>query len=75
MVDSALTSTKSTALDARERWLALALFALALGLRLWIVAVYEAHHPQASTPVIDEAAYDSWARRIAAGDWVGEGVF
>ncbi|HTF90451.1 MAG TPA: glycosyltransferase family 39 protein [Planctomycetota bacterium] len=75
MVDGALSGTVNERLSKRERWLALALFAIALLLRLWIVAVYEAHHPQASTPVIDEAAYDSWARRIAAGDWVGEGVF
>ncbi len=75
MVDGALTVEKPSQFSVRERWLALALFVFALLLRLWIVAMYEARHPQASTPVIDEAAYDAWARRIAAGDWIGKGVF
>ncbi len=75
MVDGALSSTDATAFTTRERWWALGLFALALCLRLWVAADFEAHHPQAATPVIDEASYDAWARRIAAGDWLGQGVF
>ena len=50
------------------------LFALALVavlLRLVALSSYEAAHPMAATPVIDEASYDQWARRIAAGDWLG----
>lgn len=60
---------------ARERGWALGLFALALALRLWVLFDFGSHHPQADAVVIDEAAYDAWARRIAAGDWLGEGVF
>ena len=36
---------------------------------------YEAQHPHAEHPVIDEASYDGWAREIAAGDWLGDEVF
>ena len=75
MVDGTLIATRPAAFSTRERWWTLGLFACALCLRLWIVALYEAHHPQAATPVIDEAAYDAWARRLAAGDWIGTGVF
>jgi tetratricopeptide (TPR) repeat protein len=55
-----------------------ALFVLALltiGARLAWIVPYERHHPQADRPVIDEAAYDSWARELAAGDWLGDEVF
>jgi len=52
-----------------------ALALLALAARLSWVLAYGQHHPQASRPVIDERSYDAWARRIAAGDWLGEGVF
>ena len=75
MDDSALSFERRPAWSARERWLALGLFVFAFGLRLLVLAAFESAHPQANTPVIDEAAYDAWARRIAAGDWIGEGVF
>lgn len=29
----------------------------------------------AAAPVLDAELYDGWARRIAGGDWLGEGVF
>ncbi len=29
----------------------------------------------AVTPILDAELYDAWARRIAAGDWLGQGVF
>jgi len=45
----------------------LAVFALALALRLRVAAQYQAGHPQAEMLVIDEAAYDAWGARIAAG--------
>lgn len=54
------------------------LFAIAaLGLVLRVVAVfqYQASHPNAASVVIDEKSYDSWARAIAAGDWIGKEVF
>jgi len=75
MADDALSPVSSARFSVRERWLGLLLFVLALGLRLWVQADYEAHHPQAGTPVIDEASYHEWAKRIAAGDWLGQGVF
>jgi hypothetical protein len=51
-------------------WLAAIALAAVL-LRLVALASYESAHPLAGTPVIDEASYDQWARRIAAGDWLG----
>ncbi|MCB9913570.1 MAG: glycosyltransferase family 39 protein [Planctomycetes bacterium] len=58
-----------------ERLALAVLVAVALALRLVCVAQYEAHHPMAAHPVIDEASYDAWGARIAAGDWLGEEVF
>jgi len=75
MVNSTLNREVHESFSIRERWWIVALFALALGLRLLVLAAFESGHPQAHTPVIDEAAYDAWARRIAGGDWIGEGVF
>ena len=51
------------------------LFLVAVGLRWTVVEQYEANHPQAQTPVIDEASYVEWGTRIAAGDWIGDEVF
>lgn len=54
--------------------LVLGLFTAALAIRLW-------HAGQINASVFgsvllgDAAGYDAWARRIAAGDWLGEGVF
>ncbi len=60
----------------RPSWLGLALlFALALLPRCLAVSQYEAEHPNANAPVIDERSYDAWAREIAAGDWIGDEVF
>lgn len=65
--------------DTRKRRSDVALlaliFALALALRLVAAFQYEAHHPNAQHPAIDEAAYDRWARTIANGDWMGHEVF
>lgn len=44
-------------------------------LRAAVALQYDAAHPEAHALLLDEAAYDSWARRIAAGDWLGSGVF
>lgn len=55
-------------------WLAV-IAVLALALRLACVAQYEASHPLAQRPTIDEASYDSWAREIADGEVVGREIF
>jgi tetratricopeptide (TPR) repeat protein len=51
------------------------IFAAALALRWSFVAQYETHHPQAQLPAVDEASYDSWARAIAGGEWLGREIF
>lgn len=55
-------------------WLA-AVFLAALVPRLVYTAQFERSHPQAQRLTIDEASYDSWAREIAGGDWIGSEVF
>lgn len=61
---------------ARLGWgAALLLFLLAFALRGVSVVQYEAAHPLAQRPAIDEASYDSWAREIAQGDWLGDEIF
>ncbi len=59
----------------RPVFAALALALLGFALRGATVLEYERAHPWAQTPVIDERAYDQWARAIAGGDWVGQEVF
>ncbi len=49
--------------------------ALALGLRTVAAVQYQRAHPQAEHLSIDEESYDSWARELAAGDWLGDAVF
>lgn len=60
----------------RAFWIGLAaIVALAIGLRTAVVVQYEAHHPMAGHPQVDEGSYDRWAQRIAGGDWIGDEVF
>jgi Tfp pilus assembly protein PilF len=50
------------------------LFVAALAVR--VIHLYEMRaSPFAGALLGDAAGYDAWARRIAAGDWMGEGVF
>lgn len=65
--------TASRARAPRAAWIALVLTAFVL--RVLVVRAYEASHPNAELLAIDEAAYDAWAKRIAAGDWLGGQVF
>ena len=51
-----------------------AIVALALSVRLSYLFQIEAS-PLFYHPVGDGRVYDEWAQRIAAGDWLGEGVF
>lgn len=55
------------------RW-SLAIFAIAFlvrALHLWQLQ----GSPLIEVPLGDARSYDAWARRIAAGDWLGSGVF
>jgi len=58
-----------------RRLLFWAVFAVALFVRVAVVLDFEAHHPLAERPVIDEASYERWALEIADGDWLGDEVF
>ena len=49
-------------------------FLLALGVR-WLHLWYFRRAPFFSLLVGDAQAYDAWARRLAAGDWLGSEVF
>jgi len=53
----------------------LAIALVGLVLRLAAVAQYQASHPNSAHVVIDEKSYDSWARAIAGGEWMGTEVF
>jgi 4-amino-4-deoxy-L-arabinose transferase-like glycosyltransferase len=58
-----------------EKLLLAAILVLAGVARLAAVSAYEAHHPLADRPVIDEQSYDRWAREIAGGEWLGHEIF
>ncbi|MCA9513192.1 MAG: hypothetical protein KC560_20950, partial [Myxococcales bacterium] len=51
------------------------MFAAALALRLAHGAEIRAHDPFFASPSVDGRVYDAWARAIAGGDLVGDGVF
>jgi tetratricopeptide (TPR) repeat protein len=58
----------------RRAWYALAIFGVALAVRL--VHVWQIRRsPFFSLLMGDSRGYDEWARRIAAGDWLGTEVF
>ena len=57
-----------------SRWLLAGILALAAALRLAHVLALRPL-PLFDLLVVDSAAYDAWAQRIAAGDWLGSGVF
>jgi tetratricopeptide (TPR) repeat protein len=54
--------------------IALALFGVALAVRLVHLWQIQAS-PVSDLLIVDARGYDEWARRIAAGDWLGKGVF
>lgn len=60
--------------DRRGALAALAVFALAVSLRLVYLAEIDGH-PLLLNPINDAAAYHEWALRIAAGDWWGDRTF
>ncbi len=65
-----------SALGARGRIGLVLLLLFATLLRIGVVLQFEAQHPQADAPVIDERSYVEWGARIAAeGEWLGDEVF
>lgn len=67
------SSTNQAGGGWRDPWVWV-VFALALGLRLSYLADFR-HTPFFAAPQMDALYHDQWARRLAAGDWVGTGVF
>jgi 4-amino-4-deoxy-L-arabinose transferase-like glycosyltransferase len=51
-----------------------ALFAVALVIRIAHLWAFS-DSPFARLPILDAAFYDQWAREIAAGDWIGKGLW
>jgi len=64
-----------TGLSGRAKLFVALLFLLSWFLRIGFAIDYEGHHPLAQHPVIDEASYERWALRLAAGDSSSEGAF
>jgi tetratricopeptide (TPR) repeat protein len=59
---------------AQHEWFALAIFGVALLVRL--IHVWQIRRsPYYATLLGDSRGYDDWARQIAAGDWLGHDVF
>ncbi len=61
-------------LNTKEVW-ALAIFALALLIRLVYFFQVKANFPGWDSPTIDPLYHDLWARQIASGDILGSGPF
>ena len=60
----------------RSDWISGGLvWAVALALRAWHWSEVRAQDPFFDLPAVDGAYYHAWAIQIAAGDWLGEGVF
>ena len=58
----------------RDWWVAGWIFVVALTLRLiYLAQIVDV--PFYQIPIMDAQAYDAWAQRIAAGDWVGSEAF
>jgi tetratricopeptide (TPR) repeat protein len=51
------------------------IFALALAVRLIVIWQLSANNPAFELPQVDSHWHYLWAQAIAAGDWIGEGVF
>jgi 4-amino-4-deoxy-L-arabinose transferase-like glycosyltransferase len=55
-------------------WAFVPVFLVAVGLRVVHVQQMR-HYAHFNVPVLDAAYFDDWARRIAAGDWLGKDIF
>ena len=61
-------------LSGREKLFLLGLFVFSLVLRLVYLLQIESN-PFFYNPILDSLFHDLWAKSIASGDWLGEGVF
>ncbi|MBI5361881.1 MAG: glycosyltransferase family 39 protein, partial [Planctomycetes bacterium] len=68
-------TSEPRAATSRRAWPWWGVALLAFVLRAIVAHQYQSAHPNAELLAIDERAYDAWARRIAAGDWLGREVF
>jgi len=60
---------------SREELVVGAVLLVALALRIWHLLETRENDPYFNLPSVDPKVYHDWATRIAAGDWVGDGVF
>jgi len=60
---------------SREKLVVGAVLLVALALRIWHLLETRENDPYFNLPSVDPKVYHDWATRIAAGDWVGDGVF
>src|SRR3990172_4326333 len=65
---------KVSGLYGREKLFLLGLFVFSLVLRLVYLLQIESN-PFFYNPILDSLFHDLWAKSIASGDWLGEGVF
>jgi len=61
-------------LESRHLW-AIAIFAVALALRIIYFLQIRSNYPGWDTPTIDPLYHDLWAKQIASGDLLGSGPF
>jgi len=66
--------TDSNARPRRAWVVPAALFAVALVVRIAHLIAFS-DSPFARLPILDAAFYDQWAREVAAGDWIGKGLW
>ena len=67
-------ATRAAPADERFAWPAVAIFSVALVVRL--IHLWQIHRAPFFTVLMGDAgAYDTWAQEIARGDWVGHEVF
>lgn len=58
----------------RDRLVAAAIFLIALAIRLLHLREVALHDPYYTLPTVDDLQYDAWARRLAAGEGLIDGV-
>ena len=72
--DTGKVQAPALANDDKLGWAAVGIFVLALGVRL--IHLWQIRRaPFIGMVMGDAQVYDTWARKIAAGDWLGQNVF